>query len=325
MYNNEKKMEFINEYARNDKEIELCMDTFEISERIEDELHKDVSSMSDEEIADVLKVFSKKWANQYHQRILILQEYVRYRLITLGDNEISGSIFKTNSKEISSVKKSMVSGPEHLNSFLNIVCRPEEENTIDDVYRVICWLAFGGMRETDAYCVKSEDVDMQNMIISNNDSGIDIYKESIRALNNCIKSSYFVYTNNNYKEKITRKRIDGDILLRGVRSYAPSSRTFRNVLNQKCIYFKEKMGGDFQTNYNKIYMSGIFYRVFQIESDGWYPSFRLIAEDFTKDKKYWFSVKDVKYNMEYKISSKEKEYLERYAEWKMAFKLYRIK
>lgn len=119
---------------------------------------------------------------------------------------------------LAKVRRQMVSSPLHLQRVLDEVFDKESEETIDVTYRCYYWMAFGGIKEDDTLLVRASDIDFANMEIVYQDTHVPLYREALPAFHKAAELNSFCYKNPNYSRTITRDRVSGDTLMRGIRA-----------------------------------------------------------------------------------------------------------
>ena len=79
-------------------------------------------------------------------------------------------------------------------------------------------MAFGGIKEDDTLLVRASDIDFANMEIVYQDTHVPLYREALPAFHKAAELNSFCYKNPNYSRTITRDRVSGDTLMRGIRA-----------------------------------------------------------------------------------------------------------
>ena len=205
---------------------------------------------------------------------------------------------------------------EHMQMYLNSVFDPESEESISNVYRCYFWMAYGGCNENDAIRVRTSDVDMSDMVFRIGYDEFPIYREAIKSFNNCVKLDSFKYMHPNYKKDVYIPRMGGDLLLRGIKTDI-SIKSFRVAINQKIKAAYNNGATTIKMSYQRAMMSGIFYRVYQLELIGIEPDFMDVAADYIKGREYNLSSgRNLIGARQRKIA---KDYMNDYIKWKQTF------
>lgn len=168
------------------------------------------------------------------------------------------------------IKKHLVASPKHLSVMLDQSFCPIEENRLDILYRCFAWLAFSGVRQQHVMNVKSQDIHLDTMTIEFDGLAYEIYREAIPALRCACESDTFVYTGtapNGVKTDFNRKRCDNEYLFRSFKNGKPGLNTMIQQV------FPRIQANGFDITYNRVYMSGLFYRAFENERAGFPPNF----------------------------------------------------
>lgn len=240
----------------------------------------------------------------------ILQSYFDWccRSGYIDNNTLNQVVIDYDAK----VKRYLVASPRHLNLILDQSFTPVEENRLDILYRCLIWLAFSGIRQTDVMSVKSRDIHFDTMTIEFGELVYELYREAIPALRAACEAETFVYTGtapNGTKTNLNRKRNHNEYLFRSFKTEKPRLGT---MLQQT---FSCTRAHGFDISYNRVYMSGLFYRAYENERAGLPPNF----DD------------EVRYRVEKNAANKDRKALnasaysaraglkKEYQQWKRAF------
>ena len=123
------------------------------------------------------------------------------------------------------------------------------------------------MRNDDIFCVRVSDIDFDSMKIRYEEKIYPIYTESLQAIRNCVFSKQYNYNHSNYTKKCIRDRVPGDILIRGIRSI-PSSKSMRAEISTRCKKAIDSGKMDTELSYYRVWLSGIFYQMYELEQCG---------------------------------------------------------
>lgn len=326
MYNEIQKQAYIDSKADTTKK--FLLQIFNGFEPYEKKWNMDLSMQSTDILQPVVNELSGLRSKSTELLLIMLKDYVKW----CGQNgyETSRGIYGVRIDSIEKVRNQMVSSPAHL---ATILCKEKvkddsgkvilergfddpEKETIDVTYRVFLWMAFAGLYDIEAIRVKSSDVDLENLKIDFEGHSYEIYKEAIVDFNKACNLNEFVYEHPHYT--IKRQRVDGSIIMRGVRSNKVDLMTLRPIINKK---LNPKQKGDntrlkTKISYNKIYLSGAFYRAFIRERMGIPVNFSdLVAKDM-KNSDYKITATRTLNTIANKL---EREYLADYEKWKCAF------
>ena len=116
---------------------------------------------------------------------------------------------------------------------------------------------------------------------------------------------------------ITRDRVSGDTLMRGIRAVKKTA-TLRSILSKKSAKAIEDGLTQQQLSFYRVWMSGLFYRMYDRERAGIPVDFSEAATDFVADRTY---VLNGRIKLEHKQNRIEKNYMEEYQRWKLAFSI----
>jgi len=215
------------------------------------------------------------------------------------------------------IKKQMVASPLHLQRFLDAVFDPEEEETIDNIYRCYFWMAYGGIDEEDTICVKRDDIDFSQMIIRYHTTSVPIYREAIPAFHNAVSLPSFLYKHPNYTKPIRRDRVSGEEIMRGVKATTKTF-TMRTTLSKRNIKAMQDGLTDLQLSFYRVRMSGLFYRTYEMERAGVPVNFSEAAQRVMDGKNYSLNGRE---KIVHKQNRIERDYMEDYQRWKLAFSI----
>ena len=315
MYNKELKTKFVREYTKNINVSNLCMSIFNDFEKYEQEWNADLCTRTVTELQPAVDNAFGLRGTSKRRALIVLKEYVKWCTKTNVPGACNGML-EINSVGFDKLKTQTVSSPLHLQNYLNSVFESEDEKTVDNIYRCYCWLVYGGIPDRDALKITSDDVDLTNMIVHYGEIEVPIYREALKSFKNCIELSQFVYKHPLYNNIIYRDRAPGDILIRGIKANI-SLQSMRVELSRKIKKAIDQGKTTIKLSHFRIWISGVFYRMYERERAGVPADFSKIAEQFMEGKEYKLdSGRNTKDAVRRK---KAKEYLEDYERWKTAF------
>lgn len=315
MYNEELKTKFVREYTNSISTAEVCQTIFNAFERYEVEWGADLCTRSTEELQPVVDGLVGFRARSKWMRLIILKDYVKW-CIGMKVPGARDGMLKIETVGLEKVKHQTVASPLHLQRYLDSICEPESEETTDNIYRCFYWLAYGGVTEEDILSIKCSDVDLNNMVVRYNDTEVPIYREALPAFKNCVKLTQFVYKHPNYVKLVYKDRADGDTLVRGIRS-APSIKAMRVELSRRSKAKMDEGKTDLKLSYFRVWISGLFYRMYERERAGMPVDFSAAAAQFMEGKTY--KLDKGRNTPEAKKRQLTRDYLEDYERWKLAF------
>lgn len=255
MYNAEQKSQFVKEYTTSIAVRDEAMRMFNALEPFEERSGTDLCAMNENEIRLALENQMGVRNRSGHLRLNILREYGRWCLVH-GISDANDVLMKLQEAGSERMKNTTLRNPMHLQLWLNAICEPEDAHTADNSVRVYCWLGYAGLSADDAVSIRADEVDFQKQIILHHNREYPIYRESLAAMHNCVELGAF-----------RRQRVDSDILIRGVRGI-PSVLSMRAELTRK----KKRLIGtpmeQMDISYGRIWLSGVFYRMYEDEQAG---------------------------------------------------------
>ena len=315
MYNEELKTKFVRGYTNSISTAEVCQTIFNAFKQYEVEWGADLCTRSTEELQPVVDGLVGLRARSKWMRLIILKDYVKWCIGMKVPGACDGML-KIETVGLEKVKHQTVASPLHLQRYLDSICEPESEETTDNIYRCFYWLAYGGVAEEDILSIKCSDVDLNNMVVRYNDTEVPIYREALPAFKNCVKLTQFVYKHPNYDKLVYKDRADGDTLVRGIRS-APSIKAMRVELSRRSKAKMDEGKTDLKLSYFRVWISGLFYRMYERERAGIPVDFSAAAAQFMEGKTY--KLDRGRNTPEAKKRQLTRDYLEDYERWKLAF------
>lgn len=317
MYNKELKTRFVQGYTNSIKTEEFCRTIFEMFEKYELKWGADLCTRSADELQPVVDSLVGFRSRSKWVWLIILKDYVKWCIGMKVPGACNGML-KVETIGLDKLKHQTVASPLHLQNYLNDICEDETEETTDNIYRCFYWLAYGGVAEEDILNIKCSDVDFNAMVVRYNNTEVPIYREAIPAFRNCVNLTQFVYKHPNYDKLVYKDRADGDTLIRGIRS-APSVKAMRVELSRRSRKKMDDGETDLKLSYFRVWISGLFYRMYERERAGMPVDFSGAAAQFMEGRTY--KLDSGRNTQEAKKRQLTKDYLEDYERWKLAFKI----
>lgn len=315
MYNEELKTRFVKEYTTSVSMAEVCKNVFDVFERYEEEWNDDLCTRRAEDLQPIVDEVVGFRARSKWSKLIMLKDYVKWCIGMGVPNACDGMLNITNIG-LDKVKRQTIANPLHLQKYLNDICENESEKTTDNIYRCYYWLAYGGVPEKDILNIKCSDVDFPNMVVHYNETIIPVYREAIPAFKNCVELTQFVYNHPNYTKTVWRERVEGNTLVRGIRSL-PSLKSIRVELSRRSRAKMDEGKTDLKLSYYRVWISGVFYRAHEREIIGEKLNFNAIAAQQIEGKEY--KMDSGRNTQEAKKRQLARDYMEDYQRWKLAF------
>lgn len=288
MYNAEFKEKFLADTTITKQARDNRRRTFNLFEEYESKKNADLCTMSSEEIQNVLNSASSGMrARSNDNDIITIRSYIKWCAV----NNISGVSLdglNVTSSNIEQIRTHTVKNPLHLKKFLDDVFI-ERDGTTFDPLKCFFWMAFGGCNEEDVMYLTNNDIDFDSRIIKGRSWQGILYKEGIDTVRQCAEATEFLYINSQYVNKgdIMRERVPGNCIFRGVRgSSTPDLIVFRSNISRKVKDAIAKGKTDLNLSYYRVWLSGIFYRMRELEIAGYLTdkNFEALANMFLKTK-----------------------------------------
>lgn len=314
MYNESLKSSFIADYTKSLSTAQHAQVVFDAFAPSEEMWGADLCTRTAEELQPVVNSVAGLRAKSRWMALTILKEYVKWCLAMKVPGAIDGML-KIEVVGLDKVRSQMVSGPMHLQQYLNAVFEPEAEETIDNIYRCFFWLAFAGIdEEEDIFLVTKDDVDFENMVIRYGFTEYPIYREAIPAIRNAMTLTSFAYKHPSYSKVIKRDRVIGVTLMRGIKADSKIL-TLRSTLSKRARLAYKEGRTPLQLSYYRVWISGLFYRMYENERAGGAVSFAEEAQRYVSKRVY--------HNEHRPLSTQQnivaRDYMDDYQRWKLAF------
>jgi len=316
MYNEELKRQFIKSYTDSLHTETVARTIFDAIEPYEKQWGADMCTRSTAElqpvIDDLLGIrMRSKWMS-----IIILREYAKWCMLAKYPGACNG-IMEVNMIGLEKIKKQMVASPLHLQRYLDEIFDPVREETIDITYRCHLWMAYGGISDEDSLSVRVGDVNLEDLRINVGDTEAPIYREALPAFKSAITLTSFSHRHPHYKRPVRKDRVAGDTIMRGVKADAHLL-TLRSALSRRLTEAAKTGQSKLQLSFYRIWLSGLFYRMYEAERAGFPVDFSAAAVNEMHGKTYSLTGRST---MQQKQNRKARDYAEDYQRWKLAFSI----
>ena len=315
MYNEEIKRRFIDDVTSSINTRESCLEVFRIFAPYEEEWQADLCTRTSDDLKPIVSRMVGIRSSGHRMRLSILRSYGKWCL-DHGVDGASDGILNVTPDVVDKIRTQTVTSPLHLQKFLDSIYEKESSNTIDNTYRCFYWLAYGGCPEEDIFKITSDEVDFVNMVVRHGNKEYPIYREGVKAFKVCVDMYYFIYMHPNYSDDIKRLRCDGNILLRGIKSI-PTVTSIRPELSRRNRNAITDKKTNIKLSYFRAWLSGVFYRTYQLEMSGIEPDFMWLAEEFMEGKTY--NLSSGRNTLAAKQRQIARDYLKDYDNWKLTF------
>lgn len=313
MYNESLKSGFVADYTKSMSTAQHASVVFEAFAPYEERWQADLCTRSAEELQPIVNEVAGLRAKSRWMALSILKEYVKWCLAMKVPGARDGML-QIEVVGLDKVRKQMVSGPLHLQQYLNTIFDNEADETIDNIYRCFFWLAFAGLDEDDILFVTGDDVDFDNMVIRYGRTEYPIYREAIPALRNAISLTDFAYKHPGYSKTVRRNRVLGVTLMRGIKADSKVM-TMRSTLSKRTGRALKDGLTTLQLSYYRVWISGLFYRMYERERAGESVSFADEAERYVSKRTYHNEHRP----LSTQVNIVARDYMEDYQRWKLAF------
>ena len=318
MYNEELKTKFVQGYTKSINTAKLCKTIFNSTEKYEAEIGADICTMNEQVLQPIIDNIVGFRARNKWAQFIILKDYVKWCMAMNVPNACDGML-NINTVGLDKIRQQTVSSPLHLEAYLNKICEPVDEKTTDNIYRCFYWLAYAGVKEEDILNIRNEDVDLSKMIVRYNDTEVPIYREAVPAFKNCMELTQFVYKHPLYSAGtvVWKDRHPGDTLVRGINSQI-SLKAMRVELSRRSKAKRDEGITDLKLSYYRVWISGVFYRLYEKEQMGIEPDLSDIVSRQVEGKTYKLDIG--RNTQDAKKRQLAHDYIEDYNRWKLAYK-----
>lgn len=284
---------------------------------IEGECGTDICMMDAEHASAILKSPGVLSVNVFYASVCILRDYVNWCAVRERTSPEAHALFVVP-EGLEPVRRTMVSGPEHLELVLNLILDAVSSETVDSILRLYAWMLFAAMHPEDIQNIRVSDVDLDRMSVRANQKEYVLHKLAAPALEFAVYGDRFRISHPQFSSK---PRDGSDFLMRGTKGVLEwhdcSSRMTRKFAEArragKC---------SLAPTFLSIGKSGMFYEIYREELSGSYP-------DFTVDIEEYMTYKTERRKKNYSVNGKDAteihrralmtSFLEDYSRWKLAF------
>lgn len=319
MYNEALKTKFIKGYTQSLNTASVATNIFNTMSLYEEGWQADLCTRSAEELQPVIDMVMALRSRSRWMAMSILKEYVRWCIRTKVPGACDGML-RITTVGLDKVHKQMVSSPIHLQRCLNEIFDKEQDETVDNIYRCYYWMAYGGIKDEDTLLVKASDICFPELRIEYKETSVPIYREALPAFHNAAELPSFLYDHPNYTKPVRRDRVQGDTLMRGIRAVTKTP-TIRAILSKRSAEAIELGKTDVKLSFYRVWMSGLFYRMYERECTGLPVDFSETAADAMAGKTYRIDGVNKRIKVEHMQHRKGQDYMEDYQRWKLAFSL----
>ena len=311
MYNPELKRSYMETLATPSAK-EKMAEVFSITSRFEMQYNKDLCQMNADELKNTLEWCTGVYTSSRRERMQQMRRYIKWCI----DTDVEGAcnaVLTINIDGVEAMAMRTVTSPTQLNNHINIVLPNNNVATVMDIYRTFLWLGFSGIDLDDAFKIKTDEIDFENMEIVHDGIHYPIYNESTASLYRCAKLNTLYKLTGKTKVYKEHLRAGGDLLLRGFSQ--PDHGNIRREIVRRTSRLYEDGVISRRVNYDDAWKSGVFYRAFMNEIAGVKPSFYDVVKRLA-DKLHGADNSKIKGDY---IRKKRRELKNDYEIWKLTF------
>lgn len=314
MFNEAMKNLFIEETYSNHHTTDYCRRTFELIQKYEEQNKRDICTFNAEELSTVISEIIGLRERSKAGRMIILQKYIDW-CVKRGYPGAKNELQHVDTSNIDKIKSKLIANPKQLQNYLDSYLADEHLHTADNLYRAYLWIGYGGIPERYITQMNSSHIHLDTMEIVYENYTAPIYREAIVSIKDAATAETFEYIHPRYT--ISRNRLPGDYLFRSVRGTL-SGDDLQSQLSKKVSAYRKKYPDSTipRLYYYNVWLSGIFYRMYETEAAGFEVDFTQVVNEFMSGKEYKFTPTATE---EYKIRQLKKEFSTDYERWKAAF------
>ncbi len=316
MYNEELKRQFIRSYTQSLKTAEVARSLFDAFEPYEKEWQSDVCTRTADELQPIFDKVLWLRSNSKRMGVTIIKEYAKWCMLSNYPGACDG-ISSVNIMGLDKIRTQMVVNPLSLQQYLDKVFDAESKETIDNVYRCFLWMVYGGLSKEEALSVRNRDVDFKTLRITAGETTATIYREALPAFLASVNLDSFTWKHSLYINKDRSDRIPGDLILRGIKKDAQLD-TMRSTLSKRMVAAEKAGVVNMTLTFYRLYLSGLFYRTYEMELAGSSVDFSEAAAKDMDGKEYSLKGRD---SLRIKFNRKVRDYKTDYQLWKLAFSI----
>lgn len=257
MYNEERKIRFLEETRSSDN---FGKSAFRTTEPYEVDAGQDLCELQEDTLQKIADRNFGSRSRTADSAIAFIRSYVTW--CKEQGYPTNDGIYSVKTQMDEKMKRYMVASPKHLQDILSKSFMPVESESVDCIYQCYLWMAFAGLEETETVEVTVDEVNFTSMLIEHGGKSFELYRESIPAFRMACEATEFKYYHHNPDYTRIRSRFSGEHLMRGIRSDKVKLTTVKSVVQKAFIESEAEL------TYNKIRLSGTFYRAYEAERMG---------------------------------------------------------
>ena len=342
MFNAETKNRYIEEVCQTEQKALTARQTFDATASLESDLNLDLIRFDEDALRKVFEILSGgPDRSKTTKETRIVRSYIRWAADKglIGGDQTNWN--KVSSTGVNFARNRLFASDYQLNIFMDYCFQPIADDTFDNFYRVLLWLAFAGVPIQKAFSIDESEVDIWNMRITHDGAVFQLSPYALPAIQRLMMAKQFKVLGGRHPR--TLKREKGTLLLRrtNVRKTDQSSddektwdRWVRNTMRPSLMarfrdaekrFVTNKPKGfpetlAFGTSYKYIALSGVYYRMYQRELAGLKPNFREVAIEQADLKLKDSEEKgDIEKKRRLAVRAKRWSYSRNYDAWKAAF------
>lgn len=253
-----------------------CRDLFNTISQYENELDKDLSEMNVNETKIIMNSLQMLSSSTIVTTITKLRSYVQWCIDTkLMDGENPFDHININDIDVStSIKGKLLSSPKHLQSILEGAFPADSNVEFKEQSQLMAWFIFLGLSPDCIRALKKSDIlYSEKCVIDENGEHVPITDEMLTLAKYCSEQVTL-----DRRDSITTKRVyplnDNEYLFRTTVNGRsdPNAPVGQMLLISRIrsisMNYAENTGIKFSLSINRIYHSGVFFKLYKLEEAG---------------------------------------------------------
>jgi len=289
MYNPEQKQEYID--SETNEKIRASLKRYFVRvESGETKYDKDIANMSFDELKETIESLGIRREESRGHLLSLLRGYVNWAVLN-GKANNSVAINSITAESIDSqelIRKTMIKDPEHLKLVLDSAMDREDYANRSMRDELIFWLLYCGMTLEEILPLKKNDLNAEKKTITlENERYYDANDEVLRLWPHVSNITFIEKKNGkgNVEEYTEYELVDNDYLFRSIRGSKADESRKCSISMFRSILLNALKGKDKTIPARNIKYSGIFYKIYLLESSGTKITPDIIAKHFWIDSK----------------------------------------
>jgi len=320
MFNPEQKQEYIDYEKTNQQSLTNYFKRVSDKER---EYDKDIADMDIDELKSTFISLNIRSEAARSHFISLIRGYINWAILN-NKTENNSPINEITAKSIGTkyaVTSQMLKNPRQVIDILGIAMPSDKYQSLPNRYdrdKLVFWLLYSGLELEEIQQLKKDEIDKENKTIIHAGRKYGTYDLVISLWTKVSEMTYIEKTGTKSNSGIINyDLVDSDYLFRPIagrdiyREPFFKIGVFMAIIQKIFKAYLEEVEGGVKSSPSNIRISGIFYKLYLLESEG-----TEIASDLLVD------YLNIEYQNDYDLYSKTRKWRMDYEDWKIAFDYY---